>query len=275
MSLLQSIIYGLIIGLTEFLPISSRGHQLLLKEIMGVQTPTPLADILIYTAMVFAMIVSSKSYIFKILRYSHGGSRRPSRNHHIDRAVRFDLRLIQGSLLPMIIVMSLQLITKSFCDSLLFVALMFTLNGVILYFPEHIAHGNKDASKLSALDGVLLGVCRALSVIPGLSGVGASISCSLSRGADIRKSINWILLISIPALICMIVLEIIGIFISGIGIISFAVFVGYLLAAMVAFAATLGGIYLIRYVAAHSTFSGFAFYCWGAALLSFILYLTT
>lgn len=274
MTFLQSLLYGLISGLAAFLPISSRGHQLLMKQVFGINTPTPVADIFIHIAVIFAVFFSCRTYINKILRYTRSDNKRNAADKQMDRSIRFDLRLIRGSILPLVIIMALYLITKNFFNSMLLTALLFILNGVIVYLPEHMAHGNKDAGKLSAFDGILLGSARALSVFPGLSGVGAAISCSVARGADVQKSLNWIFIISIPASVCMIVLEMIGIFITGIGVMTFSVFLGYLIAAIIAFAAALIGIYVMRFIAGHSGFSGFGFYSWGAALLAFILYLT-
>ena len=275
MSFWQSLLYGLISGLASCLPISSRGHQLLMKEVFGIVTPTPVVDIFIHIAVIFAVFISSRTYINRLLRYTRSDSRKHAADKQMDRSARFELRLIRSSILPLIIIMLLYLITKNFFSSMLLTALMFALNGIVIYMPEHMAHGNKDAGKLSAFDGILLGAARALSVFPGLSGVGAAINCSVARGADVQKSLNWIFIISIPASVCMIVLELIGIFITGIGVLTFSVFLGYLVAAIVAFGAALIGIYAMRFIAGHSGFSGFGFYSWGAALLAFILYLTT
>ena len=127
---------------------------------------------------------------------------------------------------------------------------------------------------MSTLGATLMGICAGLSAIPGISRVGAAMTCAISQGADQHKAYNWVLLMSIPAVLFWIVVDLLTAFSVGFGTITFMVFIGYFLSALFAFGAAMVGIYLMRFLTVRVGFSGFGFYCWGAALLAFILYLT-
>lgn len=273
MSLLQSLLYGIISGFTEFLPISSRGHQLFFKKLFGTSASEPLRDLLIHVALLLAVIMCCGTYIVRIRREKK--SIRLRRDRRIDKRMLYDFRLIRTAIYSMVAVLLLYKLVSGISNSLAVLSLVWTINGVILYIPDHLPNGNKDGSKMSTLDSILLGVACGLSVIPGLSRIGAGISLTTARGAEKTKAYNWILLISIPALIFWIIMDLFALISNGFGAINFLVFLGYFISSVSAFVAAVAGIYLMRFITVRASFSTFGLYCWGAALLSFILYLMT
>ncbi len=274
MNILESIVLGLITGLTEFLPVSSRGHQAILKELFGISVAEPLRDLLIHIAILLAIIVSCGTYIERLRREQKmsvkSGKRR---SRHMDNRTAYDFRLIRTAGFPMLLGMLALFYTSSLENNLAVVALCFVINGLIVYIPEHLSHGNKSASQMSAFDSLLIGLFGALSVFPGISRVGAAQSCAVARGADQEKALNWIWVLSIPAIAFLILLDLISIFSVGLGTVTAASVAGYFLAALVAFCSACLGIYLMHFFTIRSVQSAFGFYCWGAGLLSFILYL--
>ena len=273
MNVIESLIYGLISGLTEFLPVSSFGHQTILKLLIGVNHAEPLRDILIHTSMLLAIIVCCGTYIEK-LRRGQKISSRSRRARHIDNSNAYDLRLIKSAALPMLILMLLKLFAGNLSDNLALVALFFIGNGLIIYIPDHWPHSNKDARNMSALDSFVMGLFGALAFLPGFSRVGCMMSCAIARGANKQKAFSWVLVLSIPAIILLLIMDFISIFSVGIGVLSFQIILGYILSAIMAFVSSCCGIYIMQFITVRSGIAPFGFYCWGMALLSFILYLT-
>jgi len=265
MGFIQSIVYGFLSGLTSFLPVSSKGHQALLKELFGVSEGTPVLELLVHIAVAAAVVYNCRAYLRRLL---------VSRTATKTRALRNDHRLIVSSAFSMLFAMLILFFISTSWGSLAYVALFSLINGIILFTSVHLPQGNKESRHMSMFDSMFIGLFGALSFLPGISRVGASLSCAVWRGADKQKAVNWVLVLSIPAMLMLLLFDLITMISGGIGVLSFSILFGYLLASAVAFAGASFGIYILRYFVMHATLSSFAYYSWGVALLSFILYLS-
>ena len=272
MNIFKCFLYGLIRGVTEFLPVSSPAHGILLRELFGENQPAPLQELLIHIGLLIALLISCGTYIEK-LRRERKLLAKGRRTKKLDRRIEFDLRLIQTAAVPTLIGTCLFGLFTSRWNSLALVALFMGINGMILYIPEHVPHGNKDSSKLSAFQGLLIGLGGAAAALPGISRVGASYSCAIHVKSDKSRALEWIYIMSVPVVVLLIVFDIIGIFTYGTGVVSASGILGCILSAVSAFFSGMIGIYLMRFVCNRSAEGVFAFYCWGIALLSFIIYL--
>ncbi len=272
MNILESLLYGLVSGLSEFLPISSQGHQALLKHIFGATSPEPIRDIFVHIALLVAVYLSSATYLDRIKRERKIRTSR-KRGVQADRTITQEVQLIRTAAIPMLLGIIICAFTAKLSNSVGWLALFLAVNGIILYVPEHLAHANKTAGQLGPLDSLLIGLFGGLSLLPGISRVGGSLSCAIGRGADQARAYNWVLVLSIPALVLLLILDVIGIFFTGFGTISFLSVLGYFISALVAFGASFAGIYFMRRILVRSNLTFFAFYSWGAAFLSFFLYL--
>ena len=272
MNWLQSIIYGLISGLTEFLPISSRGHQSLLLLLFGCDGHDPIRNLLVHGAMLFSVYSGCRSMIEQLRRENAAQLHMRGRQNSPKRLI--DLRLVKNAIVPMLIgILILTYIAGTNID-LLWVSLFFLINGIVLFIPDRMIHANRDARTMSLFDSVLMGVFHSLSVVPGFSGIGCTTTVAVSRGANLKKALEWALLLSIPAIILFMGIDTVSLFsFSGFG--SFwNNFFGYILSAIGAYIGGYFGILFIKFLAIRNVFSGFSYYCWGASLISFILYLT-
>ena len=155
------------------------------------------------------------------------------------------------------------------------IALFFVINGVVVFIPEYIRQSNKNAGQMGFIDSLLLGFSSAVCALPGMSRLGTGTSVALFRGADKKNAFNWLLLLTIPAMAFMILFDIVSIFTVGLATISIWLFIGYILALAAAFTGSYIAITLMRFLSVNSGFSGFAFYSWGAAAFTFVLYLVT
>ena len=99
-----------------------------------------------------------------------------------------------------------------------------------------------------------------------------STSYAVARGADRRHALNWALLVSVPALVIMTIMDFIAIFTAAPAI-TFITVVGYLLAIAASFIGSYYSITIMKFLAVKVGYSAFAYYSWGMALFSFVLYL--
>lgn len=271
MNWLQSILYGFVSGLTEFLPVSSHAHQKLLLLFFGVDRPDPIYNLVIHLSLLYAIWTGCRKLIDPIRR------ERTSRHHRNtvrNENVRLDWVFIKNAALPMCIVLLLagQVIGPEV--SLLWVSVFLLVNGIILYAPQRMIRANRDVRTISYLDSLILGVCSGLSGFCGISRVGMAMSVSDIRGVDKQRALNWAFLISVPAFLLLSGMDLFGVFFSGEDIHFWSNFFTYILAAAGAYAGGYLSIMLVKIVVTNVGIYGFAYYSWGTALLTFILYLT-
>lgn len=274
MNFLESLIYGLFSGLAEVLPISSQGHQALMRIMFGSSGNTGLRDFLIHIACLIALLIGSYPYLIRLYRLNLLAQRNRRRKKKENQKVTYEIRLLKNAALPLMIGIVLCAMFLRDNIGLLLIGALFALNSVVLFIQEHIAHGNKDASKLTGVDSLLLGACGAISVLPGISRTGIMLSFAVGRGADRTRALNWSLVLSIPAIAILLVLDLISMVSAGLGVSNFVDFLGCLVSAIMAFAGTYSAILFMRFLTQKNDYSLFAYYSLGAGMLSLILYLS-
>ena len=276
MSVIQNLLYGLLSGLTEFLPVSGSGHQALLQHLFGVNTRVALQDLLVHIGILFSAFVVCRDNIAQLRwEQSAATSIRRNKSRRMDTQSHYELRLLKSTLLPMVlgfVLFNLILRSKGNLSSVMW---LFIINGVILLVAEHMRQGNRDAKTMTGFDGILIGITTAASALPGLSGTGMTLSYTTARGTDIHKATNWVVLLVIPAMLLAACGDIIYIIGNGFGTVSFLTVVGSILAGISAFFGGVVGISILRLMVANTSVFQFSYYSFGLALLSFMLYLFT
>lgn len=270
---IESILYGFVSGIAEFLPISSHAHQRILMQMFGLEHRDPLMDMVVHIALLFSILFSCRVLLEQQRRERAMGNRGRRGIRH-NTTVRTDMRLVRQATLPMIIgIVLLTYITDS-NQGLLMIAIFLLLNGIILFLSERMMQGNKNSGAMSALDSFLIGVSGSLSAICGFSRVGSSMTAAILRGAKRQNALTWAILLGIPALITFAAINAITLF-SQLGSIQlWGNFLSYLLAAIAAFCGGCAGISFMKFLTVRAGPSGFSYYSWGAAVFSFIIYLT-
>lgn len=276
MRFLESLLYGLISGLAEFLPVSTQAHQVLCMQLFGATQREPLRDLFVHIALMAALLHAGKS-LFDRLRREKKLSQRAGRGKLRQATAKslLDLRLVRTAALPMMVLSLIYLVAGKMESSPVLVSVFLILNGVILIVPEYMRHGNKDARSISGAESVLIGVASGLSALPGISRIAGCVSVSTACGADRQNSVNWALMLTVPALGMYMGFDLINLIVIGLGGLTFLGFLGYLISALAAYISGYFSILLFRFLAEKAGFSAFAYYSWGAALFMFVLYLIT
>lgn len=268
----EHLVYGFVSGLTEILPVSERAHSALLLKVLGAKGISGLPVLLIRIAVLAAIYASSRPQLVKMSR-ARRLSRIPKkrRKRPLDLPSLMDSRFLMTMMLPVILVLVLygQLLKVRF--SLFAVAGLLFLNGIILYIPQFLPGSNKDARSLSRVEGLVMGLGGSLSVLPGLSGVGACISAGSVCGVERNYALNMTLILNMIYLGGMAVYDVLGLIRTGLEGLTFQWIMIYIFAAAAAFVSALLAIRLMRALASSRGYSVFSYYCWGIALFTFIL----
>ncbi len=271
---LQSLLFGFLSGFGEFLPVSSDAHQRLFAYFTGAGNELLGFRLFCHAGSLLALLTCCRLQLRRLSRDRRIAAVSPKRRkRQPDRNTLMDLRVIRTASAVLLLGFLLYLPAQSFPQRLWVLALALGINGLILYLPQFFRTGNKESLSMSALDSLLIGLGGILGVVPGISRTGLLLSTARLRGLEGRYGADMALILSIPALLALIGFDIYGIATVQ-GAFSASLFFPYLLASAAAFAGAGLSVLLIRFLAVRIGFSGFAYYCWGTALLTFVLYLT-
>ena len=274
MNFLESIVFGLISGLSDVLPVSAQGHKAILLKLFGENGENPLMRLLIHGAILAALYYSCSNHIVKISRQLRLSKiPKKKRKRPLDVQMLMEFRLLRVMVVPALLCLLAYSRTAQWGTKLNLTALFLLLNAVILYLPNLLPTGNKDARSMSPLEGLLMGIGGGISVLPGVSSVGGALSVASACGAERSFALNMTYLMHMVLTVGLIAFDIAAVFAAGVSGITGGVILNCIVAAAAAFAGTYFGIRAMHLLAANIGFSIFAYYSIGAAMLSFVLYL--
>ena len=275
MSVLENILYGLVSGITEFLPVSSGAHQVLMRYLFGADSRVPVQELLVHIGVLLAIFVGCKDVLFRLRIEQRALQNSRRRRHNSDSRSYFDLRLLKTACVPLLLGLLLNIITFRKENNMGMLIAFSLLNALILLLADHTSRGNRDSRTMSGLDGIVMGIVGALSAFPGMSRTGMISAYTVARGAEGENVANWAVLLGIPAMAFAICFDLVLLVVMGFVGMTFVMFLGYILCGVMAFVGAYLGISLLKIILNQSGFSGFAYYGIGMALFSFILYLIT
>lgn len=274
MNWFESLIFGLVSGFADVLPVSAQAHKMIIMKIFGADSEPALLRLVIHLAILAALYYSSSNYILRIsrqLRLSRIPRRK--RKRPLDVRTLMEFRLLRTMVIPVIASFFVYQKTAEWGTRLNITAIFLVINGVILYLPNLLPSGNKDARSMSGLEGMLMGLGGAASVLPGVSSVGAATAVASVCGAERTFALNLTYLMHMAVTVGLIFFDLLALMEAGISAVTFGMLLICLLAAVAAFLGAFFGIRLMRMMAVNIGYGVFAYYCIGAALFSFLLYL--
>lgn len=187
MSIISGLILGLVEGFTEFIPVSSTGHLILVRSLLGLNIESGLAvDAVLNMSAVAAIVVYFFKDIVRIIRGTLSGDRK-------ERTLLF--ALILGTIPAVIIGFLLQGTIETTFRSPLYVALGLVLGSILFILAERYG---KQLGGLTAMKGIMIGVFQALALLPGMSRSGMSIVGGLFAGLTREEATRFAFLLSAP-----------------------------------------------------------------------------
>ena len=199
MDLFQSIFLGILQGLTEFLPISSSGHLLIVPALLGWEDPGAAFTAVIQLGTEAAVLIYFRKDLWNIARTWLASLRRPELREDIN--ARMGWYLIVATIPISILGLAFQDQIETAARNLWIVGSMLIVFGLILGLADRIGTREREVKDLSFRDGVLIGLAQSLALIPGVSRSGATISAGLFLGLDRRSAARFAFLLAIPAVV--------------------------------------------------------------------------
>lgn len=267
MTVIQAIVLGAVQGLTEFVPISSSGHLVIVPELFGWGEPGLAFDVLLHAASLLALLVYFSGDLLDLAR---GLLKRDG------DAIRMTTLLVVGTI-PAVVVglMFNDYFTEAFNDAKA-AALQLLITAAILVAAEQTLryHERKRARKGDRLrhmedmnigDASAIGIAQAIAIFPGISRSGATIGTGIGLAIEREHAARFAFLLAIPALLGATILEVPKLgdatLSPGAGI------AGFLVSLVTSYAAIWG---LIRFLKTRTLYP-FAVYCVIAGVVFYVV----
>jgi len=198
MEIIKAIVYGLIQGLTEFIPISSTAHIRVIPALLGWKDPGAAYTAVIQIGTLIATLIYFRSDISHMIKSVINSVRQKNFN---DYYTRLSIMLIVGTIPISVFGLLLKRFIESEARGLYIVALSLIILAVILYIAEKVSKKQKEITDISYKDGFIIGLAQTLALIPGSSRSGVTITAGLLCGLKRDVTARFSFLLSIPAVL--------------------------------------------------------------------------
>jgi undecaprenyl-diphosphatase len=197
----QSIVLGIVEGITEFLPISSTGHLTVTEKLMGLPIDDP--SVTAYTAViqVGAMIASIIYFWGDIVRFAtawFAGLRNADKR---GSDYRMGWAIIAGFIPTAVIALLAEPLITGVLRSLWAVVVGLIVWSIAMFIGDRVGKQNRGEDSITVRDGVILGTLQSLALVPGVSRSGATITGGLLLGLDRVAATRMSFFLGIPTLI--------------------------------------------------------------------------
>ncbi|MCH5165932.1 MAG: undecaprenyl-diphosphate phosphatase [Clostridiales bacterium] len=255
----QAMVLGLVQGFTEFLPVSSSGHLILVREIMGLNNGVNgqfnlIFDVMAHIGTLVAVVLVLYKPILELLKkpYKH-------------------LAMLVVACIPAVLVGFLcKDYIEDYFSTAKYICFFFLFTAVIMLVSEIVAKRNKSPKPLGWGSAVAMGVMQGVGVFPGVSRSGSTIFGGTVAGADSKEIATFSFLMSVPIILGSLLLSVIDVAQAGAiaRIDWFSVFVG----AASAFASGYFAVRVMLKLIAKANYKWFSLYLLIVSILTFSFY---
>jgi undecaprenyl-diphosphatase len=185
--MLETAFWGLIQGLTEFLPISSSGHLVLVPALLGREPPDLATSAMLHLGTLLAVLIYFRKEVLEVLTFT-------------ERGRRLLVLLLIGTIPAAILGLTLESQFEWLNDRPRGVAIALFITGVVLFATKWLPIGSRTAEEATVKDTILIGLGQAVALIPGVSRSGSTITTGLLRGFSHAEAARYSFLLGIPAI---------------------------------------------------------------------------
>ncbi len=265
MSMAQSLLLGVLQGVAEFLPISSSGHLVLLRNLMGLGTVPILYDVLLHVSTLIVVVIVFRrriASIFASIWRWVGKAGFPEDRENL----RIALYLVAATAVTAVVGLTLSRLEELFLGQPRIVPFLFLATAAILIC-SRFGKAERDYLGVGVAAVLLIGLAQGIGVLPGISRSGITISVALLCGLDRQRSGEFSFLLAVPAILGALALQLpeAGSLLAEVN--PSALLVGFLASFAVGFASLLALLRIVR----RGRLALFAIYLIPLSVASFIL----
>lgn len=239
----QAVIWGLVQGLTEFLPVSSSGHLVIVPEALGIDPPDLAMSAVLHLGTLLAVVVHYRSDLASLLRSV------------TDPEARHLLWLLVLGTLPAGLALAVEGPLEALQSSTSAVGIALVATGIVLWLSGFVQDGRERLGSASFPTALLVGFAQLLAVIPGASRSGMTMTAGMGRGLSRHEAARFSFLLGVPTIAAAGLIE--GVDVVGAGRLGGPELVGIAVAAVSGYAA----ISLLLKLLERTGLRPFSYYC--------------
>ncbi len=198
MEFLKYIFYGIIQGLTEFIPVSSTAHLKIISLFFGINDPGSSVSAIIQIGSVFAIFWYFRKSIFN---FKNTNSRKPRYSFLLNK---LNKSIFIGTIPIVFIGGIIKLFVPGYSDSFLrsnvSIALVSILMSLVMLFADISTNKSINLSNHKYLNSLYIGIAQAFAIFPGVSRSGSTISMALLSGWNRKDAAKFSFLLGIPSI---------------------------------------------------------------------------
>lgn len=200
MHLSEALLFGIVQGITEFLPISSTAHIIIAELLLGYHFPGLAFEIYLHIASIFAVILYFRKELWAVISGFMAYFREktaPNRVHFL-----FGLYIIVATVITGGLGMLLKGLVGDTMKTPGFIAGALLVTGTALVIIERFhKYGTRTEDKMKFLDALVVGLGQTVAVLPGISRSGATLVAALWAGLDRDTAVRYSFLLVIPVIL--------------------------------------------------------------------------
>jgi undecaprenyl-diphosphatase len=198
-SLIEAIVLGILQGLTEFLPISSSAHQLIVPAMLGWDDPGAAFTAVTQLGTEAAVLIYFRNDIWSIATVWLRSLYRPVLRSTVH--ARMGWYLIVATIPIGLLGLTFETQIENGARDLYLVGTVLIVFGLVLGYADRVGTHERELGEISTRDGILIGLAQSLALIPGVSRSGATMSAGLLLGLDRTAAARFSFLLAIPAVV--------------------------------------------------------------------------
>ncbi|MCP5094443.1 MAG: undecaprenyl-diphosphatase UppP [Chloroflexi bacterium] len=229
MSIIEAIILGIIQGATEFLPISSSGHLVLLPTIFNMTSPDLTMTGLVHLGSLMAVLIYFRQDLWQIITAVLAGLR--DKQPMTDPNSRLGWYIAFGSIPAAVAGLLLEDFFEDLFAQPVYAASFLLVTAVLLIAGERLLSGEKTTADMTWLDALIIGLFQMLALFPGISRSGSTIVGGLIRGLDRSTGARYSFLLGVPVILGAGLLSVLDIFTADTALFSPGIYIAAFIAA--------------------------------------------
>ncbi len=263
--MLQALILGLVQGATEFLPISSSGHLVLVPWFLSWENPGLVFDTFLHLGTLVAVLAYFRHDLWSLALAWAGSLRARGLSNPQARVAWL---IIWGTLPAVAMGLALEGLFERLFAAPVLVSLFLLVTGLLLVLGERVRKSESRMESLTWLDALLVGLAQGVALAPGISRSGATISAGLWRGLKREEAARFSFLLATPAILGANLLQLWDLArLSSAGEAASTLLLGFLAAAVSGYLAIR---FFLGFLKRRSLYA-FSLYCWLLGTLTLLL----